>query len=130
MSPHAAGLVLLVEDEAKLREPLEHLLRQRSYDVIVADGADTALALLATARPDAAIVDLQLARGSGRDVVVRMPDEAPVIIFSGMPSASGRLEATRPRTRLVSKPASFTWLIDQLDEMLDASRRGLQDILP
>ena len=124
MSPHAAGLVLLVEDEAKFREPLEHLLRQRSYEVITADAADTALELLETAQPDAAIVDLQLKRGSGREVVVRMPDAAPVIIFSGMRSASGQLETTRPRTRLVEKPASITWLIDQLDEMLVASRRS------
>jgi DNA-binding response OmpR family regulator len=128
MSPHAAGLVLLVEDEPKFREPLEHLLRQRSYEVITADAADTALALLETARPDAAIVDLQLKRGSGRDVVVRMPEAAPVIIFSGMSSASGRLEDTRPRTRMVEKPASITWLIDQLDEMLDAARtRDIRD---
>jgi DNA-binding response OmpR family regulator len=113
MSTHAAGLVLLVEDEPKFREPLEHLLRQRSYEVITADAADTALALLETARPDAAIVDLQLKRGSGRDVVVRMPEAAPVIIFSGMKSASGQM---------VEKPASITWLIDQLDEMLSAAR--------
>lgn len=114
--------MLLVEDEASLREPLAHLLRLRHYDVITADTAESAIALLASHRPDAAIVDLHLKRGSGRDVVVRMPPRAPVIIFSGMRSASGELERLRPRTRLAEKPCSLTWLIDTLDEMLSTAR--------
>jgi DNA-binding response OmpR family regulator len=113
-----AGLVLVVEDDENLREPLEHLLRQRHFEVISADTAAGALTLLGTRRPDAAIVDLQLRQGSGRDVVVRMPSKAPVIIFSGMRALSGELERLRPRTKLVEKPCSLTWLIDTLDEML------------
>jgi DNA-binding response OmpR family regulator len=120
--PQPVGLVLLVEDEPAFREPLEHLLRQRSYEVITADAADTALELLESRRPDAAIVDLQLKRGTGREVIVRMPSKAPVIIFSGMASASGELEQLRPRTRLIEKPASLTWLLDNLDQMLSDAR--------
>lgn len=118
----SVGLVLLVEDEPAFREPLEHLLRQRSYEVVTADAADTALEILEQRRPDAAIVDLQRKRGSGREVVVRMPTKAPVIIFSGMPSESGELEQLRPRTRLVEKPASLTWVLNTLDEMLSDAR--------
>ncbi len=117
-----AAVILVVEDEAKLREPLEHLLRLRQYDVVTADTVDAALEAMQTRKPDAAIIDLQLKGGSGRDVIVRMPPRAPVIIFSGMRSASGELERLRPRTRLVEKPASLTWLIDALDEMLLKSR--------
>ena len=82
------------------------------------DAADAALGALHLHEPDAAIIDLQLGDGSGRDVIVRMPARAPVIIFSGMRTASGELERLRPLTRLVEKPASLTWLIDTLDEML------------
>ncbi len=127
-------LVLVVEDEPGFREPLEYLLRMRAYDVVTADTAEKALEVLQTRQPDAAIVDLHLKRGSGRDVVVRMPSRAPVIIFSGMRSASGELERLRPRTRLVEKPASLTWLVDTLEEMLDAGRaapaQALQNPLP
>ena len=117
-------MILVVEDEAKLREPLEHLLRLRHYDVVTADNAESALAAMQSRRPDAAIVDLQLKGSSGRDVIIRMPSRAPVIIFSGMRSASGELERLRPRTRLVEKPASLTWLIDALDEMLASSHEA------
>lgn len=118
----SAGLILLVEDERHLREPLEHLLRLRHFDVMTADTADGALELMHRHRPDAAIVDLHLKQGSGRDVVVRMPSKAPVIIYSGMAAASGELERLRPRTRLVEKPCSLTWLVDALDDMLARSR--------
>jgi DNA-binding response OmpR family regulator len=113
-----AGLVLVVEDDPNLMEPLEHLLRHRHFEVISADTVDKALNLLGTRRPDAAIVDLQLNGRSGREVIARMPANTPVIIFSGMTSLSGELERLRPRTRLVEKPCSLTWLIDNLDDML------------
>lgn len=118
----SAGLVLVVEGDEHLREPLEHLLRQRHFDVVTADTAGAALTLLRTRHPDAAIVDLQLRQGSGTDVIVRMPARAPVIIFSGMCSTGGQLERLRPRTRFVEKPCSLTWLIDTLDEMLSKAR--------
>ena len=118
----ASGLILIVEDERSLRDPLEHLLRLRHFEVISADTADDALQAVRTHRPDAAIVDLHLRRGSGRDVIVRMPEKTPVIIFSGTIADSGQLERIRPRTRLVEKPCSLTWLIDTLDEMIEGAR--------
>jgi two-component system KDP operon response regulator KdpE len=111
-------LVLVVEDEAGIREPLECFLRMRKYDVVCADSVDTALHLLRVHRPDAAIVDLHLKEGSGRDVVVNVPSPVPVIIFSGMRSESADLERLRPRTRMIEKPYSLTMLLEQLEEML------------
>ena len=69
----------------------------------------------------AAIVDLRLARGSGRDVVVSMPAGTPVIIFSAS-SESAELERLRPRTRLVQKPYSLTMLVESLKEMIGAPK--------
>jgi DNA-binding response OmpR family regulator len=118
----ASGLILVVEDERSLREPLVHLLQLRQFDVISADTAEDAMQAVRTHKPDAAIVDLNLKQGSGRDVVMRMPAKTPVIIFSGTVSESGDLERVRPRTIVVEKPASLTWLINTLDEMLASSR--------
>ena len=117
-----AGTVLVLEDEGNLREPLAHLLRLRRYTVIAVDTVDAALAAIQTERLDAAIVDLHVKEQSGRDVIVRMPSRAPVIIFSGTAASSGDLARLRPRTRLVEKPASLTWVIDSLDEMLQRTR--------
>ena len=120
----ASGLILVVEDERSLREPLVHLLQLRQFDVISADTAEDALQAVRMHKPDAAIVDLHLKHGSGRDVVVRMPAKTPVIIFSGTVAESGELERIRPRTILVEKPCSLTWLINTLDEMIANSRQS------
>jgi DNA-binding NtrC family response regulator len=73
-------------------------------------------------RPNAAIVDLRLRRGSGREVVVSTPPDMPVIIFSGLRSESADLETLRPLTRLVEKPYSLVMLMDTLEDMLEEAR--------
>ena len=69
----------------------------------------------------AAVVDLRLKHGSGRDVVISTPSDVPVIIFSGVPSESAELERLRPRTRLIEKPYSLVLLVETLEEMLAES---------
>lgn len=118
-------LVLVVEDEHGIRNPLEQFLNMRGYEAVCADSVPEALDLLRARRPDAAIVDLGLKQGSGRDVIVKIPSPIPVIIFSGMKAESSELERLRPRTRMVEKPYSLTLLVEQLDEMIDR----LEDVL-
>ena len=69
----------------------------------------------------AAVVDLRLRRGSGREVVAAMPPDVPVIIFSGVPSESAELERLRPHTRLIEKPYSLVSLVQALEEMVAES---------
>jgi DNA-binding response OmpR family regulator len=115
--------VLLVEDDHGVRRPLEKFLELHDFRVVTAETADEAIDAIRQHRPHAAIVDLRLARGSGRDVVVSMPAGAPVIIFSGVPSESAELERLRPRTRLVQKPYSLLMLVESLREMLSTAKR-------
>jgi DNA-binding response OmpR family regulator len=123
MTLHPPPLVLLVEDDHGVRGPLEKFLELHNFKVITADTSDAAIDAIHQHRPAAAIVDLRLARGSGRDVVISMPAGTPVIIFSGVPSESAELERLRPRTRLVQKPYSLTMLVESLREMLVNARR-------
>ena len=123
MTSNAQPLVLVVEDDDGVRRPLEKFLQMHQFKVVTAVTADDAIDAIHLHRPVAAIVDLRLARGSGRDVVISMPAGAPVIIFSGVPSESAELERLRPRTRLVQKPYSLTMLVESLHEMLTAAKR-------
>jgi DNA-binding response OmpR family regulator len=122
MSTPAPPLVLLVEDDHGVRRPLEKFLQMHRFKVVTAETADDAIDAIQQHRPVAAIVDLRLARGSGRDVVISMPAGTPVIIFSGVPSESAELERLRPRTRLVQKPYSLTMLVEALNEMIDSTK--------
>jgi DNA-binding response OmpR family regulator len=119
----ASPVVLLVEDDHGVRRPLEKFLQMHHFKVVTAETADDAIDAIQLHRPAAAIVDLRLARGSGRDVVISMPAGTPVIIFSGVPTESAELERLRPRTRLVQKPYSLTMLVESLRDMLTAAKR-------
>ena len=121
MTKETGRLVLVVEDDVSVRRPLVKFLEMHGFSVVTAETADEGLEQLRTHRPVAAIVDLRLKRGSGRDVVSAAPVDVPVIIFSGVPSESAELERVRPRTRLIEKPYSLVLLVETLEQMLTES---------
>jgi DNA-binding response OmpR family regulator len=121
MTKETGRLVLVVEDDVSVRRPLVKFLEMHGFSVVTAETADEGLEQLRTHRPVAAIVDLRLKRGSGRDVVSAAPIDVPVIIFSGVPSESAELERMRPRTRLIEKPYSLVLLVETLEQMLTES---------
>jgi DNA-binding response OmpR family regulator len=118
MTKDAARLVLVVEDDVSVRRPLVKFLEMHGFSVVTAETTDEGLDALKKNRLVAAVVDLRLKKGSGRDVVASAPSDVPVIIFSGVPSESAELERVRPRTRLVEKPYSLVLLVEMLEEML------------
>ena len=125
MSERADRPVLVVEDDVSVRRPLVKFLEMHGFAVVTAETAEEGLDVLKTQRVVAAVVDLRLKRGSGREVVGAAPDDVPVIIFSGVPSESAELERLRPRTRLIEKPYSLVLLVETLEEML-AEPQNLQ----
>jgi DNA-binding response OmpR family regulator len=121
MTKETGRLVLVVEDDISVRRPLVKFLEMHGFSVVSAETADEGLDQLRKHRPVAAVVDLRLKRGSGRDVVSAAPLDVPVIIFSGVPSESAELERVRPRTRLIEKPYSLVLLVETLEQMLAES---------
>lgn len=121
MAKETNRLVLVVEDDISVRRPLVKFLEMHGFSVVTAETSDEGIDALKKHQLVAAVVDLRLRRGSGRDVVASAPPEIPVIIFSGVPSESAELERTRPRTRLIEKPYSLVLLVETLEEMLAAA---------
>ena len=122
MTKDAARLVLVVEDDVSVRRPLVKFLEMHGFSVVTAETAEEGIEALHKHRVVAAVVDLRLRRGSGREVVVATPPEVPVIIFSGVPSESAELERMRPLTRLIEKPYSLVLLVETLEEMMAPSQ--------
>ena len=119
----ATRLVLVVEDDLSVRRPLVKFLEMHGFSVVTAETADEGLDALRKHQIVAAVIDLRLRRGSGRDIVVAMPPDIPVLIFSGVPSESAELERLRPHTRLIEKPYSLVLLVETLEEMLSEARQ-------
>ena len=128
MPTETARTVLVVEDDQSVRRPLVKFLEMHGFTVVTAESADEGLAVLQKGRVNAAVVDLRLKGGSGRDVLLSIPADVPVIIFSGVPSESAELERLRPRTRLIEKPYSLVMLVETLQEML--GDKGSQNLHP
>src|SRR5581483_1973955 len=121
MTKDAVRQVLVVEDDVSVRRPLVKFLEMHGFAVVTAETSDEGLEQLRKNKLVAAVVDLRLRRGSGRDVVMATPTDVPVIIFSGVPSESAELDRVRPRPRLIEKPYSLVLLVETLEEMLAES---------
>jgi DNA-binding response OmpR family regulator len=123
MDQAAARQVLVVEDDLSVRRSLVKFLEMHGFSVMVAETSDEGLEALKKHTFIAAVVDLRLRQGSGRDVVAAAPAGIPVLIFSGVPSESAELERLRPLTRLIEKPYSLVLLVETLQEMLSESQQ-------
>ncbi len=87
--PGAAGQdrsLLIVDDDAPLRERLTRAMERRGFSVAAADSVAAGKAAAAAAPPAFAVVDLRLGDGSGLDVVDALRQARPevrVIVLTG-----------------------------------------------
>ncbi|MDR9363080.1 MAG: response regulator transcription factor [Microbacteriaceae bacterium] len=76
--------ILVVEDEANLREPLVYLLQKEGYDVVEAEDGTTALSVFDEHGADMILLDLMLPGLSGNEVCreVRNTSNVPIIMLT------------------------------------------------
>jgi len=80
--------VLVIEDEASIREFEVTYLRDAGYETIEATDGQTAIELFEEHKPDLAIVDINLPKMSGLDVckAIRMTSTIPILIVTARDS--------------------------------------------
>src|SRR6202012_1789700 len=90
-----ANAVLIVEDEPELVRALRINLRARQYNVLTAGSGREALAVAASAPPDAIILALGLPDIDGTEVIVELRRwfTAPIIVLSGRTSPGDKIGA-------------------------------------
>src|SRR3984885_14888645 len=87
--------LLVVDDNAALRKGLSVRLRANGYEVLFAEDAISATAVILMERPDLVILDLGLPGGDGFDVMERLHRsdplaKIPVIVLTGREVAGNR----------------------------------------
>ena len=90
--------MLLVEDEAYVRQSLTAVLTADGFTVIPAESGEAALRDLETAQPDVIITDLRMPRGDGHTVIQRVAESGlaiPVIVLTGAGTVSDAVRALR-----------------------------------
>jgi two-component system, sensor histidine kinase and response regulator len=105
------GAVLLVEDEAELRDSLREVLEDEGYQVDAAANGLEAMAMLALRRPCIVILDLIMPLMSGNEVYEAMQadpqlSQIPVVVST---SDSSRAPAG---VLLMKKPVNLDRLLD------------------
>jgi DNA-binding NtrC family response regulator len=118
--------VLVIDDEAAMREVLEMRLKQWGFEVVVAKNAAEALAKADTESPDAVISDLVLPDISGLDLVERLqggPEHRPVIMITAHGAVDTAVEAMKVGAMdFLTKPIDY----DKLKVTLLAAKHELE----
>lgn len=80
----AQGLILIVEDDDRLRSALRLALGDEGFAVDEAADAETGLERLAAADPDLVLVDIMLPRSNGFDLCrsIRRTSNVPIIVIT------------------------------------------------
>ncbi|HQR29775.1 MAG TPA: PAS domain-containing protein [Anaeromyxobacteraceae bacterium] len=125
-SASGTGTVLLVEDDASVREAAARALRAAGYDVTAAAGAEEAMEVFrAAARPPGILVtDVIMPGSTGRELADRLRAERPglqVLFLSGhshdLIGPHGVLE---PGVAFLAKPFTASVLVAKVRAVLDA----------
>jgi two-component system response regulator PilR (NtrC family) len=94
----AEARVLVVDDEASMRELLGIMLRKGGYEVTLADGGEQALELLRTAVFDLVITDLRMRKVDGLSVLRTAKEQSPqtvVLVVTAFASTETAVEAMK-----------------------------------
>ena len=126
-APHGSETILVAEDEESLRTLTARMLAQRGYEVITAETATDALAILEREpeRIDLLLTDLVMPELSGRALAERVTALAPqirVLFMSGYSddtvTRSGNLE---PGAAFLEKPFTSNQLATKVRETLSTT---------
>jgi len=126
-SPH----ILVVDDEADIRETLKEILGEEGYEVEVAADAAAARAALVGQEPDLVLLDIWMPDTDGISLLREWSESNtlrfPVVMLSGHGTVETAVEATRLGAfDFVEKPLSLAKLLRTVERALEAGRRRRQ----
>jgi excisionase family DNA binding protein len=123
--PRGGGpLVLIVDDDPRLREFMRVNLEMEGYSVREASGADEALAALEDQAPQLVLLDVVMPGVDGWEMLQRMQERhgaIPVIMFSGKVDEELSADAQKRGARaFVGKPFDPQQLIERAKQLVPA----------
>jgi two-component system KDP operon response regulator KdpE len=122
--------VLVVEDEAPIRQLLRRALEAHGYAVLEAADAAAGIGQCAEASPDLVILDLGLPDRDGRELIseVRAWSRVPILVVSGRSSASEKVAVLDlGGSDYVVKPFSMPELLARVRALLRDRPRARDD---
>jgi two-component system, NtrC family, nitrogen regulation response regulator NtrX len=129
----SAPRILVVDDEADIRDTLREVLTDEGYEVDLAADAAQARAARARAEPDLVLLDIWMPDTDGitllREWVAANALGGPVVMMSGHGTVETAVEATRLGAfDFIEKPLSLAKLLRVVERALEAGRRRRQSV--
>jgi excisionase family DNA binding protein len=115
----AGPVLLLVDDDDRMRELVRIELEREGYDVQEAASADEGLAAIEARKPELVVLDVMMPHVDGWEMLRRIQERhgagaIPVLMFSGQVDEEARRQAATSGARgFVGKPFDLDELVDQ-----------------
>jgi excisionase family DNA binding protein len=119
----ASALVLIVDDDAQLREFIRVNLEMDGYAVREASNADEGLAALEEEPPDLILLDVMMPGMSGWEMLQRVQEQhgvgtIPVIMFSGQVDVGPEQAEEHGAQAFIGKPVDPQQLIEATKQLI------------
>ncbi len=132
ISNQAKGKILVVDDEADIRESLELLLSSEGYQVDLAENGTEGLERLGSDAYDLVLLDLMMPDVSGLEVIqeVRKRDhETPIFMITAYGSVEGAVDAMKAGANdYVTKPWNNDKLLIEIERTIDRGRLARENV--
>jgi DNA-binding NtrC family response regulator len=120
--------ILIVDDDAQLRQSFEKLLKQEGHQVRVASSGEAGVAAVTLAVPDLVIMDMRMSGMTGLEAFQFMRDIDPrivVIIMTAYGTTETAIEATKMGAfDYILKPFDIPEMLALINLALETSRRS------
>ena len=132
---NSGGHILIIDDEASLRQTMARILQRAGYEVTTASNGKEGLALVSEHPFDLLYLDIRMPDISGLELLktihAKSPD-LPIILFTAQPDLNSAVEALRRgATDYLLKPLKPQTVIDRtqmilVDKQKERRKRELQ----
>jgi len=121
------GHILIIDDEATLRQTLARVLQQAGFEVTTAENADQGISFVETTNFDLVFMDLRMPGIAGMDalkIIHANYPNLPVILFTAQPDLNSAVEALRNgATDYLLKPLKPQAVIERAQIVLESQQR-------
>ncbi|HXD09059.1 MAG TPA: response regulator transcription factor [Anaerolineales bacterium] len=120
---NSGGHILIIDDEASLRQTMARILQRAGYEVTTASNGKDGLALVSEHPFDLLYLDIRMPDMSGLELLktihIKYPD-LPIILFTAQPDVNSAVEALRRgATDYLMKPLNPQTVIDRTQTILE-----------
>ncbi len=117
-------LVMVVDDEPRMCDVIERILKQEGYKVITAPDGETALRLISEKKPDVILLDLLMPGIDGREVCRRVRElsmKTQIIYFTAkVEQDPAKLKELRSEAdAFIAKPATSRQILSRVSRVLE-----------